>query len=110
MHILSNIFIISTLIYYYIRNFTKDDIRVVIHRNNGSVSFVVTDPDTGSTLPVNQIQEAISGMFNSIINGLPLTVSANVDDEEDEDWPLIVGLSIAGAFMFLLLIVSAIYA
>jgi hypothetical protein len=37
-------------------------------------------------------------------------VSANVDDEEDEDWPLIVGLSIAGAFMFLLLIVSAIYA
>jgi hypothetical protein len=109
MHILSNIFIISTLIYYYIRNFTKDDIRVVIHRNNGSVSFVVTDPDTGSTLPVNQIQEAISGIFNSIIYGLPLTVSANVD-EEDEDWPLIVGLSIVGAFMFLLVIVSAIYA
>jgi hypothetical protein len=96
-------------IFFDFRNFTKDDIRVVIHRNNGSVSFVVTDPDTGSTLPVNQIQEAISGIFNSIIYGLRLTVSANVD-EEDEDWPLIVGLSIVGAFMFLLVIVSAIYA
>jgi transcription elongation factor len=70
-------------IFFDFRNFTKDDIRVVIHRNNGSVSFVVTDPDTGSTLPVNQIQESISGKFNSIIYGLPYTLEVTTNQRSN---------------------------
>ena len=91
------------------RNFTKDDILVVIYRENGTASFVVIDPESNSPLSVNQIQETINGKFMSILYDLSLTIPSN-DVDDEHDWPLILGLSIVGALLVLFLIVSVVYA
>ena len=99
----------NNFVFFACSNFTKDDIRVVIYRENGTTSFVVIDPDSGSPISVDQIQETINGKFTSILYRLPLTILSNNVDEEEHDWPLILGLSIVGALLVLFVIVSVVY-
>jgi hypothetical protein len=108
----SHIFILYSLYIlkpFDFRNFTKDDIRVRIDRENGTVSFVVIDPDTGLPLPAREIKDAISGSFMSVLHGLSLTITPDIsNDNEAHDWPLILGLCFGGVLLFGLVILSII--
>ncbi|CAB4003023.1 Hypothetical predicted protein, partial [Paramuricea clavata] len=63
--------------------FTKVDVLVQIGPATGSVSFVVLDPQIGSSVPANGVQNAISGEFISDLLGLAFTVPVpqeNIDN------------------------------
>ena len=68
---------------------------------NGTINFVVINPNTNSAVPANKIRSAISGEFMSIIHGLTINIPAETGEKKDDsvDWPLILGVSLAGAFI-----------
>ena len=70
---------------------------------------MVLDPVTGKPVPVDQVQEAISGPFKSLLYGLELTVPKSDAVDDEHDWPLILGLSIVGALTITFLVVTVIY-
>ncbi len=96
-------------ILFAFRNFTKDDI--LVHIENDAVSFVVIDPDSDTDKPLagSQVRDAINGDFLSILYRLSLTVPTNPSEDEERDWPLILGLSIGGALLLGLFIMIIIY-
>ena len=98
-------------LFLFISTFTKDDVLVQI--DQGSFSFVVTKPNTNTPVSATALQDAISGDIESReLSELGLTLSVpkpttTVGDDE-VDWPLILGLTIAGTLLFLAVIVSII--
>ena len=81
-----------------------------IDPEDNAVSFAVINPDTNSTIPASDIQDAIAGNIPSgLSSGEIFTVPSATSASEDEvDWPLILGLSIGGALVFVFVIVSVI--
>ncbi|CAB4038878.1 Hypothetical predicted protein, partial [Paramuricea clavata] len=74
---------VKTYMYFLIRTFTKVDVLVQIGPATGSVSFVVLDPQIGSSVPASGVQNAISGKFISDLLGLAFTVPVpqeNIDN------------------------------
>lgn len=81
-----------------------------IDPETGAVSLVVINPESNSTIPARDLQDAINGELPSgLPTGETFTVPANPSTDDGEvDWPLILGLSIGGALVFLFVIVSVI--
>jgi hypothetical protein len=96
------------LLISFTRNFTKDDIQVLINHVNGTIKFVVIDPDKRSPIPAGIVQEATSGVFTSILYGLSLTVAQIGKENEEQSWYLIVGICAGVALVVAAVILSVI--
>ena len=93
----------------FFSNFTKEDILVQIDSENGT-KFVVNDPDSSSndSLSASNIRCAIGGNIRSrLLINETYTVESEMGEtkEDDTDWPLILGVSIAAVFIIATLFV-----